>query len=106
MKKRLIDVDENTGIKNYFIKDRTGKIVVEQHQDTKEHVKHIKEMQKVSRENPSSSLKPLATIPAIFKEMWDKELGDDCFKKEHKEFLFMKLNSPEFSALKYNRGKI
>jgi len=38
-------------------------------------------------------------------EKWNKELGDNCLKKEHQAFFMSKVNSPEFAAFKTIEGR-
>lgn len=105
MKKRLVDVCENTGIKTYYTKERDDKFTLVQEQNLDSYAKNSIEMRKMQKNNDNSD-RLLAVVPPLLIEQWSKELGDNCTKKKHSEFLKIKLNSPEFAAFKLTEGKI
>tara|TARA_R110000850_G_scaffold85419_1_gene183658 strand:+ start:170 stop:493 length:324 start_codon:yes stop_codon:yes gene_type:complete len=107
MKKRLIDIDENSGIKNYYVKQNDGTFGILQECDTDGHVKVNKELRKMNTSKKNED-RLLGSIPMIIIEKWNTELGkgQNCLDKEHRAFFKMKINSPEFAAFKLTKGKI
>lgn len=104
MKKRVVSTSEDSGITSYY-KKQGDSIIIEDKQDVEGHLSFCREMRQRGIDVSSDS-QLVATIPNIIIEKWNKELGDNCLKKEHQDFFVSKVNSPEFAAFKLTEGRV
>jgi len=105
MSKKLLSFDRSSGLSTYWSKDKTtGKTIIESVQD----VEPLFEMNKFKSQfhNKKNDYWYVGTIPDVICQAWSKECGHKVYSQEWNEYVFKKLNLPEFSKFNQNRIKL
>jgi len=107
------DIDAQTGIVETYKKDNlSGKIHVHKTQDVSPFLSANKQESNQNSSGFKAGWHKMASIPPIVLEMWREELKakgyPDCnpLSAQNKQFLRMKLNSPDWAALRTKDGVI
>lgn len=105
--KRL--VEQRGDVKEIYHKDPgDGKFHIEVVQDVAQYLRSNKESQGDFRRGSKwgEGMHKVASVPEVVIAQWWKELGDNPLAKHNRKWLYAKLNSNEYSALRTRTGRI